>query len=114
MHEYSIIESVVRGLLEKLDKEHVRRVAKVRFRRGSAFSEEALVQSYRALAAGTPLEGSELAIDTVNLDFKCACGRRKVIQSDDLIGHMFICPDCGAIKEVDEAHDLELVEVVKR
>jgi acetone carboxylase gamma subunit len=25
---------------------------------------------------------------------------------------MFICPECGNIHEVDEAHDLELVEII--
>ena len=34
------------------------------------------------------------------------------ITSDDLIGHMFVCPRCGATKEIDEAHDLELVELL--
>jgi hypothetical protein len=25
---------------------------------------------------------------------------------------MFICPNCSATKEIDEAHDLELIELV--
>ena len=35
------------------------------------------------------------------------------ITSDDLEGYMFICPLCGAVHEVDEAHDLELIEVIE-
>jgi len=84
----------------------------VHFRRGSAFSEEALRQSYESLTTGTILEGAPVEIDTVNLDFECRCGHKQVITSDDLIGHMFVCPRCGATKEIDEAHDLELVELV--
>ena len=112
MHEYSIVESVVSSLLEQLKNKNVRSVAEVRFRRGSAFSEDALIQTYNTLSKGTLLEGSTISIQTVNLDFKCVCGRSQVINSDDLVGHMFICPDCGAIKEVDEAHDMELLEVI--
>ena len=68
-------------------------VSKVHFRRGSAFSEDALRQAYQATTFGTPLEGAALEIDTVNLDYTCACGYQQVINSDDLEGHMFICPD---------------------
>jgi glutaredoxin len=25
---------------------------------------------------------------------------------------MFVCPQCGATKEIDKAHDLDLVELV--
>jgi len=112
MHEFSIVESLVQGVLEQMKERNITKVVSVRFKRGSAFSEEALRQAFTSLSRGTVLEGAELEIDTVNLDFTCKCGRKQVIKSDDLVGHMFICPDCGAIKEVDEAHDLELVQVV--
>jgi Zn finger protein HypA/HybF involved in hydrogenase expression len=88
------------------------KITSVRFRRGSAFSEEAFRQAYESLTAGTMLEGAPLQIQTVNLDFKCQCGHEQIVTSDDLIGHMFVCPRCGATKEIDEAHDLELVELV--
>jgi Fe2+ or Zn2+ uptake regulation protein len=48
----------------------------------------------------------------MNLDYRCLCGYEQVITSDDLEGHMFICPQCGNVHEVDEAHDLELIEVI--
>lgn len=112
MHEFGIVEGIVQNVLPQLDAQGVQQVAQVHFRRGSAFSEEALFQAYRATTLGTPLEGAELVIDTVNLDYVCVCGYQQVINSDDLEGHMFICPNCGAVHEVDEAHDLELVEVV--
>jgi Zn finger protein HypA/HybF involved in hydrogenase expression len=53
------------------------------------------------------------SLPPVNLHFKCPCGHGQVITSDDLIGHMFVCPKCGATKEIEEAHDLELVELVE-
>lgn len=111
-HEFGIVDALVGGLLQQLEDEKVASVALVRFRRGSAFSEDALRQAFSALAPNTPLEKARLEIETVNLDHECACGHKQVINSDDLIGHMFVCPVCGTIREVDEAHDLELLEVV--
>lgn len=112
MHEYAIVESLVASMRDALEKQHATKVTSVRFRRGSAFSEEAFRQAYRALTAGTLLENAPVEIETVNLDFDCACGHRQVITSDDLIGHMFVCPKCGATREIDEAHDLELIELL--
>jgi len=48
----------------------------------------------------------------VETKFKCQCGHEQTITADDLIGHMFVCPQCGRAQEIDEAHDLELFEVV--
>lgn len=112
MHEFGIVEGIVSGVLPQLRSAQVNRVSKVHFRRGSAFSEDALLQAYEATTRGTPLEGAALEIDTVNLDYVCECGYAQVITCDDLEGHMFICPLCGHVHEVDEAHDLELVEIV--
>lgn len=112
MHEFGIVEGIINGILPQLASAKVERVASVHFRRGSAFSEEALRQAYRATTQGTPLQNAALVIDIVNLNYQCRCGCRQVITSDDLEGHMFICPFCGAIHEVDEAHDLELLEIV--
>lgn len=112
MHEFGIVEGIVSSVLPELRSSKVQQVSKVHFRRGSAFSEDALRQAYLATTLGTPLEGAALEIDTVNLDYICTCGYEQVITSDDLEGHMFICPLCGAVHEVDEAHDLELVEII--
>lgn len=112
MHEFGIVEGIVHNVLPQLDVSNVKRVSEVHFLRGSAFSEDALRQAYQATTKGTPLEGAVLVIDIVNLEYKCLCGYQQVITSDDLEGHMFICPQCGDVHEVDEAHDLELVEVI--
>jgi Zn finger protein HypA/HybF involved in hydrogenase expression len=112
MHEYSIVSSIVDSMLEAIKQQGAKKIVSVHFRRGSAFSEEALRQAYQSLTAGTILEGPPVEIDTMNLDFVCLCGHEQVITSDDLIGHLFVCPQCGAAKEIEEAHDLELVELV--
>jgi len=112
MHEFGIVEGIVNNVLPQLSSAHVKHVSQIRFRRGSAFSEDALRQAYRATTLGTPLQGAELLIETLDLDYICPCGYEQVITSDDLEGHMFICPLCGNVHEVDEAHDLELIEVI--
>jgi Zn finger protein HypA/HybF involved in hydrogenase expression len=112
MHEFGIVESILVGLLPELEKNEVRQVREVHFQRGSAFSEDALRQAFAACADGTVLQDASLVITTVNLDYTCPCGHRQIINSDDLEGHMFICPECGRIHEVSEAHDLELTGVV--
>jgi len=111
MHEYAIVEGCVQQLLKELPRRGAKKVTTVRFRRGSAFSEEVLRQSFEMLAKGTLLEGAELRVETVNLDYECKCGHKQIITSDDVVAHMFLCPRCGATKEIDEVHDLELVDV---
>jgi len=112
MHEYSIVESIVTSMLDAVKEQKASKVVSVRFKRGSAFSEDAFRQAYQSLTVGTLLEPAPVTIDTVALDFNCTCGHQQIITSDDLVGHMFVCPQCGATKEIDEAHDLELVELV--
>jgi len=40
------------------------------------------------------------------------CSRVDVIHHDDLLGHVFICPDCRTAMEIDEAHDIRVAEIV--
>jgi Zn finger protein HypA/HybF involved in hydrogenase expression len=112
MHEFAIVEVLVNSLLEQIRYQNAHNIKCVHLRRGSAFSEEALRQAYDILTASTALSDAELIIETVNLIHNCQCGHKQVITSDDLIGHMFICPGCGLIREIDEMHDLEVVDIV--
>lgn len=112
MHEVSIVSAMIESLQEQLAKQNVTKVTALRLRRGSTFAEAALRQSFEALSAGTLCEGAELVVETVNRRFACGCGYTQTITSDDLVGHMFVCPGCGTVQEIDEAHDLELLDVV--
>ena len=112
MHEFGVTEAIIRGLLNQLRREKISQVISIRFQRSSAFSEEALRQTFSVLSPGTPLAGAELLVDIAVLRFSCVCGHNSRVNSEDLVGHMYICPKCGAIREIAEAHDLELLEVV--
>ncbi len=112
MHEFDIVQSLIDALLPQLEERGVTKVVALRFRRGSTFSEEALQQAFTALSQGTVLEGAELIVEATETPFKCECGYQQVLTHDDLVGHMFVCPQCGHPQEIDEAHELELLEVI--
>lgn len=112
MHEFEVVKSLVDQLLTELKERKIGRVTELRFRRGSTFSEEALLQALTALSQGTPLENAKVKIEVMETKFRCQCGHEQVITADDLIGHIFVCPNCGRTHEIDEAHDLELTEIV--
>jgi Zn finger protein HypA/HybF involved in hydrogenase expression len=99
-------------MLESIRQQRAKKIVSVRFRRGSAFSEEVFHQAFQAATAGTILQNAPLKIETDDLEYKCPCGHEQVIQADDLAGHLFVCPKCGATKEIQEAHDIELMELI--
>jgi Zn finger protein HypA/HybF involved in hydrogenase expression len=112
MHEYSIIQQLIEKLLAQAQSQGGRRVKQVHLRRGSTFSVGPLLQAFQMLTPNTPLQNAELVIDEFSTEHQCHnCGRSQAISSDDLIGHLFICPGCGFAEEIDEAHGLELVRV---
>lgn len=113
MHEFGVTETIIVRLLNQLQRDKVSKVLKITFRRSSAFSEEVLRQTFDVISAGTPLAGAELVVEVAVLHIACNCGYTGTVNSNDLIGHhMFVCPSCGGLKEIAEAHDLELLEVV--
>ncbi len=112
MHEFGVTEVIVNSLLSQLHRDGVSKVLKITFRRSSAFSEEVLLQTLAILSPNTALADAELIVQVAVLNVNCACGNGHTVNSEDLVGHMFICPDCGRITEIAEAHDLELVEVI--
>lgn len=114
MHEFSIVEAMITQVVAKLPTAKRGDVQALRFRRGSTFSEDALRQAFEMVSKGTILENTALLVETVNHHYHCVCGYEQVITSDDLTGHMYVCPQCGTVAEIDEAHDLTLLEVIMK
>jgi len=112
MHEFSIVEELVTELKARLSDENVEHVAEIHFLRGSTFSEDALRMALESFSLGTPLEGAAVVIETLPITFHCVCGYAHPITADDLQGHMMVCPACGAVSEMDEAHDLTVTKLV--
>lgn len=112
MHEYTVVLELVDRILEQAKSTNARRVTEIRLRRGSTFQEEPLRQAFTMLSRGTPLEGAVLTVEEYQVEVRCTrCGKTHGIVADDLIGHVFICPDCGQSQEIDEAHGLKLIGV---
>ena len=112
MHEVSIVQSLIESIDSQLAAQNVERATSIRVRRGSTFSADALEQAFAALSPGTRLADATLLVETFDTRFTCPrCGHSQTITSDDLTGHFFLCPGCNAVQEIDEAHDLELLEV---
>ena len=112
MHEYTIVEQLIERLLEQCTKHDAKSVQLIHLRRGSTFSEAPLRQAFEMLSPGTPLVGAKLVIDEFTVNHECGnCGKKQAVMADDLIGHMFVCPDCGKADEIEEAHGLELLDV---
>lgn len=112
MHEYSIVEDMMKQLCTQLQEKGVSKVTGIRMRRESTFSQGALEQAFEMLSPNTPLEGATLEIEETVIENTCAkCGYEDTIDNDDLVGHYYICPNCGESMLVDEHHGLEILEV---
>jgi Zn finger protein HypA/HybF involved in hydrogenase expression len=109
MHEVAAVNALIQAILESAAQHEPYRADTVRLRLGSAFSEEALLQAFEMLAPGTPLEGVRLEVEHVDHVIDCPCGLEQAIRADDLVGHIWVCPNCAHVEEVDDEDDLQLV-----
>jgi hydrogenase nickel incorporation protein HypA/HybF len=115
MHELSIALSIIDGALEELSRQHAAHVSAVYLRLGrlSGVDKDALLFSYSAACQDTPLAGSQLIIEDVDvkvLCLSCACESR--IKSFPVL----TCADCGAVAErVTSGYQLEMtaMEIVE-
>jgi Zn finger protein HypA/HybF involved in hydrogenase expression len=111
MHELAAVDALVDAIVLSVAEHQPCRVEVVRVRRGSTFCEEALRQGFEMLTRGTPLEGARLEVDAIDEGVACRCGLQQVMQAQDLIGGVWICPNCGHTEESGELDDLTLLNV---
>ena len=111
MHELAAVGALVDAVLRGTAEHQPCRVDVVRVQRGTAFLEEALLQGFEMLARGTALEGARLVIEVVDHMIDCPCGVGRPILAAELVGHIWVCPNCGHPKEIDEEDDLSLLDV---
>jgi Zn finger protein HypA/HybF involved in hydrogenase expression len=112
MHEFSVVQQLIERLLEEARRRGGAKVREVRLRRGSTFAEGPIQQAFQIMAENTPLADAQLIIEEFSVEHTCAkCNHKQVLTPDDMIGHLYICPECGNSHEIDEAHGLQLVGV---
>jgi Zn finger protein HypA/HybF involved in hydrogenase expression len=112
MHEYAVVEDLVELIQDRARKKGSPAVRRIHLRRDSTFAEGPLRQAFALLTEHTPLQSARLEIEELMVQRTCAvCGQPHTIRADDLMGHVFVCPDCGWSETIDEAHGLELLAV---
>jgi Zn finger protein HypA/HybF involved in hydrogenase expression len=111
MHEVAAVAALIDTVVNGVAKHHPCRVDVIRVQRGTAFLEEALIQGFEMLSRGTPLEGARLEIEVVDHIIDCPCGIERSILSEELVGHVWVCPNCGHLEEIVEEDELSLLDV---
>ena len=110
MHDYHAVSALVARLTR--DPSLAAGIAEVRVRASPVFSPEALQQAYQMLTEDTPLCGSRLLVDKLADRRECAlCGATWSVSSDDVAGHLVVCPSCGALSPLDAGAAIELLEI---
>jgi Zn finger protein HypA/HybF involved in hydrogenase expression len=112
MHEISSVETLVHEILHHTPKDSLKNIRRVSVRIDGTFVEEAVRHSFEVLSRNTPLEGVPLAVCSVVRHVQCACGRTGDVSPEDLVNYIFMCPSCGALREMKRGPELELLEVV--
>ncbi|MCR4391736.1 MAG: hydrogenase maturation nickel metallochaperone HypA [Candidatus Acetothermia bacterium] len=118
MHEYSLAQALLEGLLAHL-REHPApgSIAAVHVRQGEllVLSTEALREAWRILTEGTVVAGSDLVVERVPAKVRCpGCGYLGPVRYLAEEGWHFAvpvlaCPRCGGRAEVVEGRDLAIV-----
>ena len=94
MHELSIAISMIDQITEESESRGGLNVEVVHLRLGifSGVDKNALLFAYQLACEGSPLEGSQLAIETIPLVIYCAaCEKERTPPSV----YQLSCPDCG-------------------
>ena len=95
MHEYHIVEGVVKQILEKAKSHNAKKITSVTLVLGelSGLKEESIRVYFDSLSKGTLLEGAELIIKPARSKLKCKdCGEIFEHQETD-----FNCPKCRGL-----------------
>ncbi|HUB71082.1 MAG TPA: hydrogenase/urease maturation nickel metallochaperone HypA [Acidimicrobiales bacterium] len=111
MHELSLVESL---LEECSTRAGGRQVAGLRVRCHEGIDAEEISECFGFLTSSEPqrwgrLCGATIEVERVPARMKCACGRDGVLGSQDVAGHIGICPSCGHAGEL--GNGLELVGI---
>jgi Zn finger protein HypA/HybF involved in hydrogenase expression len=111
MHELAAVGALVDAVISGIAEHQPCRVDAIRVQRGTAFVEDALIQGFAMLSRGTELEGARLEIEVVDRIIDCPCGIERPILAEELVGHVWVCPNCGYLEEIDEEDNLSLIDV---
>jgi len=109
VHELSLVAELVEACRQRAGGAPVSRV---RVRCAATIPEAALRESFRLLVADGPLAAAVLEVEPLDVPPACPCGSTVVPAETDVVGHLAVCPSCGAVSAHASTTGLELLEVV--
>jgi Zn finger protein HypA/HybF involved in hydrogenase expression len=109
MHELSLVDELVQECRRRTGGAAV---SLVRVRCAATVPEAALREAFRLLAADGPLAGASLEVEPLEIPLQCRCGFSGSVGDTEVVGHLTVCPSCGAVSANAATVGLELLEVV--
>jgi hydrogenase nickel incorporation protein HypA/HybF len=95
VHELSVTQSIVDSVLEEMSDRGLERIGAVHLKLGrmTTFVPDCVKFYYDALTADTPLAGSDLVIEEIDVTGRCnGCGAGLEFEEP-----FFVCPECGSV-----------------
>jgi hydrogenase nickel incorporation protein HypA/HybF len=95
VHELAVTQSIVDSVTEEMDRRGLERVQAVHLKLGrmTTFVPDCIKFYYEALTVDTPLEGSDIIVDEIDVTGRCGnCGLEIEFEEP-----FFICPECGSV-----------------
>jgi Zn finger protein HypA/HybF involved in hydrogenase expression len=109
VHELSLVAELVEACSRRAGGAPV---SLVRVRCATTIPEAALRESFRLLVADGPLSAAVLEVEPLEVPLACPCGSTAAPGQAEVVGHLVVCPSCGAVSEHPTSDGLELLEVV--
>jgi len=108
MHEYSVVQAMMRRVEEAARAHNASRVQRVQVRIGhlSGVEPELFATAYEMLRPGTLCAGAELAITRDAVEWRCGVCGTTVPTGGELV-----CPDCGWPARLIRGGDLLLERI---
>jgi len=115
VHDLHAVQALVEHLTKQLGALELERVGQVRIRADGTLSAAALQLAYEVVTHDTALAGSTLVVDQEPRQHLCpTCERTSPVAHEDLVGHLTICPLCGAVSAVESGDGIEVIAVTSR
>ena len=121
MHEYSLMENIIKSILERLQEEaSTIPVKEVILKLGilDIHSEAAARQAFEVLAKGTPLENSHLTLEIKPVMLECSKCRSVAPYPVDEHTHanellpVVVCPVCDGLAKLTGGQGVESIDLI--
>ncbi|MFZ2088712.1 MAG: hydrogenase maturation nickel metallochaperone HypA [Desulfobaccales bacterium] len=121
MHEYSLMQEIVKSIVERLQEEQTADpVKEVVLKLGvlEIHSEAAARQAFEILAKGTPLEHAKLTVEVKPVLLECAKCRSLTPYPVDEHTHahellpVVVCPVCDGLANLTGGQGVEAIELI--